>query len=204
MAAEPATLTAANRSPRTRRANRAALLLVGVILLLAGAAGFAAGLGAFGSSFATQHLLPSTTRGYADRNGSWFWPVVGLVGVVVALPALRWLAIQLRSNRIGQLDLVRDRHTGNTTVAARAVCDALAAEIAAYPGVDAAGAQLIGSPRHPTLLVRVRLDGRNEISDVRQRIETDGVPHLRQALDNADLPARVELTLPAREARAVR
>lgn len=203
MAATP-TLTASNRSPRTRRSNRAALLLIGLILLLAGAAGLAAGFGAFGSSFRTQRLLPPATRDYVSANRSWFWPVVAVAGVVLALLALRWLAIQLRSNRIGEIELVRDRRTGNTTVASRALCDALAGEIEDYPGVEAANALLIGSPQHPSLLVRVRLDGRAEISDVRRRIETDGVPHLRQALDNQELPTRVELTLPAREARAVR
>lgn len=199
----PATLAASSRSPRTRRANRLTLAFLGLLIAVVGAGGLLLGLGVLGSARKGQDLLSPQTRDFADRNAGWFWPVVGVVGLIIALLGLRWLIIQLRSNRLRSLDLVRDRTTGNTSIDTGAVCDALAEEIEAYDGVDAAGAQLIGTPSEPTLLVRVRLDGRGDLTDVRRTIETNGIPHLRQALDMPDLPARVELALPAVDARAV-
>ncbi len=199
----PATLAASSRSPRTRRTNRVTLFFIGLLVALIGAGGLLLGLGVLGTDRKGQNLLSPQTRDFAASNAGWFWPVLGVVGLLIALLGLRWLIIQLRSNRLRSLDLVRDRQTGNTTVDTGAVCDALAVEIQDYDGVDAAGAQLIGKPGEPTLLVRVRLDGRGDLSDVRRKIETDGIPHLRQALDLPALPARVELALPAVDARAV-
>jgi len=62
----------------------------------------------------------------------------------------------------------------------------LAEEISTYPGVRAANARLAGVHQHPELHIRITVDDRASLSDLRHRIDEVAVPRLVGALD---LPA---------------
>jgi hypothetical protein len=69
------------------------------------------GLAVFGRPLADGPVLvPQASRFAADAG--WFWPVVEAAGVVLALLALRWPVIQLRSNRTRDIDIESERSRG--------------------------------------------------------------------------------------------
>jgi hypothetical protein len=198
-----ATLPAASRAPGTRRANRAVLALLGLVLLAAGSAGAAAGFGAFGRRVRTGAVLDPDLRAWVAGHG-WSWAAVAAAGVLVALLALRWLLAQGGTALVGTLELEPDPGAGGTALPGRVVAGAVAAEVRSYRGVRTATADLLGRPAAPRLLVRAALDPAGDPVEVRRRIETEAVAHVRAALERPDLPVRLELRLAAGRRRSVR
>lgn len=190
----PAALAPISRAPRTRRANRSVLAFLGLLLLAAGAAGVAAGVGLLGDDIHTRKVIPAYTRDWVARHG-WFWIAVAAGSILVALLALRWLFAQVATNRVASLEVEANRENGRTVLAGRAITDAVAEEIRSYRGVSGASAHLLGDRTAPTLLVQAALDGRVNPAEARGRIQTDALVHARQALDAPDLPVRLELRL---------
>ncbi|WP_163572354.1 hypothetical protein [Fodinicola feengrottensis] len=91
-------------NPRADRANRIVLALLGFVLLVAGAAGIAAGLFLFGN----DALLPAEATTFIAANHSWFWPAVVAAAVLLALLGLLWVTAQLASDRVSRLELASD------------------------------------------------------------------------------------------------
>lgn len=207
MAAHRAVMPPTVRSPATRRVNRIALGLTGLLLFAGGGAGLAAGFGVFGSTVRHRTVFGGLAD-FADDH-SWVRVLAGVAGLVAAGLGLLWLLVQGRSNRLGELDL-SDRPgeagtdvEGRTTVAARAVTDAVRAEITGYPGVRDASARLVTERGSSTLLVFTALDGRAGMNEVRARIQTGAVRHAREALEDPELPARLELRMAERFNRSI-
>lgn len=199
----PAALPGETRAPGTVRVNRVILVLLGLLLTLAGAAGLAAGLGLFGRRLTQQPVLDPATEDFAAANG-WFWPVVAVAGGVLALLCLWWLLRQARSNRVSELRLVTDPRRGHTDLAAGALTGALESEVGGYRGVARTSAHLSGSSTTPHLTMSVTLDGRVEPAELHTRIAHEALAHARSALGRDDLPTRLELNLPSARRRDVR
>ncbi len=184
------------------RTNRAMLILFAIVLLAAGVIGALAGFGAFGNVTKHGRLLSNRLGAYFGQHSDWLWPVVAVVAAIVALLALRWLLTLLFStDRAGDLTLTGDRSAGRSTLSAAALTGAVAEEIDGYPGVSAARSRLIGNPNAPTLVVTATLEQTADLAGLRRRIETNAVRHARQALDDPDLPVRLDLTVTDRQAR---
>lgn len=184
------------------RTNRIMLILLALALTAAGVAGALAGFGAFGRDIKHEVLVSDHVSDYFGRHGDWLWPLIALAAAIIALLALRWLlALLFSTDRAGDLPLAGDRSAGRTTLSAAALTDAVAAEINSYPGVHSARARLIGDPFAPTLVVTATLEENADLSGLRRRIESQAVRHARQALDNPDLPVRLDLTLTSRQAQ---
>ena len=85
---------------RTGRGNRIALLLIGLALLLGGAAGLLRGLNVWPGWLGAPHalIIDKATRHWVAGQ-PWFWPTVAAVSVLVFLLALWWLAAQGRPGR---------------------------------------------------------------------------------------------------------
>jgi hypothetical protein len=178
-------------------------VLFGLVLAVAGAAGLAAGLGAFGRRLAHQPVLDPATTQFVARNG-WYWPVVAAAGGVLALLCLWWLLRQARSNRVGEVRLTADPRRGTTHLAAGALTVAVEDEIEGYRGVTRASAYLSGATTAPRLSVAVTLDGRVKPAEVHERIVREAVSHVREALGREDVPTRLDLRLPRGRRRDVR
>ena len=125
-------------NPRVDTANRLALTLLGVLLLVTGGLGLALSFRAFGN---TPPLLPRGMRDFA-RDQPWFWWAVAAACLLVALLALWWLIAQLRVDRATRLDLTTDDRDGLTVVHSSALTDAVENEAEALRGVGGASAQL--------------------------------------------------------------
>jgi hypothetical protein len=185
---------------RTGRGNRYGLTLVGLLLTAAGATALTIGLAVFGTRRAHTPLLTAAQARYVHSH-SWFWPAVAIVAAVAAFACLRWLLVQTRRDRVGILNLETDRRRGTTRMPSSVATDALEAEIATYPGVTRARAHLTGSPTHPELALTVAAERDADLAELRTRIHTDAVAHLRAALEQERLPTRLTLRLDTARAR---
>lgn len=180
---------------RVDGANRAVLTLVGLLLLTGGTLGLVRGLGGFGAGRATASTVPTQLRSFASDT-PWFWWVVAVGCLVVALLGLRWLVAQLRTDGVSRLDLTTDERDGVTTVHAGAVTDAVEDEARGIRGVADASAHLRGERGH-RLHLAVDLTDYADVALIRTQVEGTLVTRVRQAVDDPDLPVEIELRLGA-------
>lgn len=187
------------------RTNRVVLLVLGVLLLAAGVFGALAGFGAFGDRVKNENLVANPIGRYFGAHGAWLWPVVAVVAAVVVVLALRWLwALLFSTDRVNELRLRGPRETGRTTIAARALTDAVSAEVMSYRGVERASARLIGEAAAPTLVIAAVLDDAADPDELRRRIEDEAVQHARTALDDRELPVQLDLNVTDGDSARVR
>ena len=186
------------------RTNRLALLIAGLVCLVAGAAGMALSVGLFGAAPARRPLFDNEVSQYVGRHGSWIWAAAAVLAVVVALLMIRWIAtLLLSTDRSGELEIHHDHHDGKSVLKPSALTNAVVAEIEGYRGVDSARARALGDSDEPQLALSVTVDKAENLTAVRQRIETEAVAHARTALDRPALPVRLDLSV-ARTAARVR
>lgn len=178
-------------SRRVDRTNRVLLSLIAAVVLVAGALGLAAGWGAFGQQVSSDPVLPAGARSFA-ADSSWLWWVIAAGCVVIALLALRWLLSQLRVDRVSRIDLTADESDGLTVVHAGALTDAVSEEALEIRGVVRARAHVKAEPSR-RLVLDVELADYADIAAVRDRLESQTVQHVRQALGQPDFP--VDITL---------
>lgn len=172
------------------RINRGVLALLGLLLLAAGAAGLALSLGGFGTGLVDSPVVPGTVRAFAAET-PWFWWAAAAVCLVIALLALRWLLVQLRTSTVSRLDLTTDPRDGITTLHTSALTAAVEDAATAVRGVHRANARL-HDQHGDRLHLAVDLTEHADIADVRAELETRLVPDLRRAA-GVDLPVDIEL-----------
>jgi hypothetical protein len=178
------------------RTNRAALALLGLLLLALGVSGLLLGAGVFGDRAAHRTLLDNSVSRFIGAHGSWLWPAAAAVMIVIALLAVRWLLTVLFSTaRLADITVAGDHSAGRTTLTSTALGDALSGEIETYRGVHSARSHLEGDPTNPRLAVTVDTDRNADLAALRRHIETDALAHARHALDLPDLPIRLDITI---------
>jgi len=187
----------------TPRLDRFLLLLLALLLTAAGVLGLLVGFGVFGGRLRNSPVLDNRIGRFFGDNGGWLWPVVALVGLLLGYLALRWLIAQLRPTGVRDLQLEPRSTSGHTELAGAAVTDAVTQEISGYRGVAGASARLTGDELDPELRLRVQLDARADVAALRQRIETGAIAHARQALDDSQLPVRLDLVVTDKKAARV-
>ncbi|WP_433334041.1 alkaline shock response membrane anchor protein AmaP [Spirillospora sp. CA-294931] len=180
------------------RINRFGLTVTGLLLLAAGGAALALGLGAWGDRRRSEPVLADRTRDFAADN-SWFWPAVAAAAVVVALFGLTWLLAQGRSERIRGLSLESDDREGATNLSGKALAEALEAEIEDFPGVRRAKARLLGTSQRPRLKINVSYGHSADLSALRRHIADNAMAHVRTALERDSVPTAVRLRLVAKD-----
>ena len=183
------------------RSNRVALLLLGLLLLAGGAGGVLAAAGTINSATPDRALADNPVSGYVGDNGQWLWPVAAVVALTVLVLVARWLyAVLFSTDRIRVLKLRTDSRTAErTTLSASAVASAVRHEIENYPGVRTAKVRFIGEAEQPQVAVTVYTDGDIDLAALHDRVEHGALAHARQALDQPELPIRLDLELTRRE-----
>ena len=173
----------------TARVSRTGLVIIGLILLLGAGAVLARGLNASTSVLGNPHA-PLLTQGqvqYPTKNG-WVWPVVAAGSFVIAALALWWMVAQSRARAVRRMPVEPDRLHGTTTLHADAATGALTGELESLPGIRASDALLHGSATAPGLRLGVTTENRADPGLVRAGIETEALPHLRDALELEKIP----------------
>ncbi|CAN5627716.1 hypothetical protein BH24ACT13_BH24ACT13_07350 [soil metagenome] len=191
---------------RTDRNNRVGLLLLGLLLLLAGAAAIATGLGLFGSRVADQPVVTSSITNFLSDYGVWVAIALIIIGVILALIGLRWLVSQLRVERLGEIQLEPDHSRGVTTMSPRVLTDALCAEVQGIRGVDSASAHMGRHPDDPELNLTVGVNKGADVAAVRREVEGTALAHAREALgrDRLRTILKVEASSSSDDARQLR
>ena len=179
---------------RADRLNRVLLSLLGLLLLAAGTTGLLFGLGAFGEQRSQSQVLSGEAERVLLDPEWWLWPVVAVVLAVLGGLALCWLVLQLRTDRVGDLELTERRGEGETHVDAGAVTDALVDATEDVPGVERASARLVSRRGREQLVLTVRLADRADLASVRQQLADGPLTDLRRCLgEQASPDLRVEL-----------
>jgi hypothetical protein len=178
---------------RTARGNRIGLAIVGLILLLAGVAALLRALnvmpGILGSPDAPVTEEP--LRDFA-ADQPWFWWLLAIVLIVIALLALRWLGVQARTDTVRELRLESDPRHGSTMMAAGAATGALEDDLASSPYLRRAQAGLNGSPARPRLRLNATMEPTAEPRAVLDRMY-EALDRYGQAMEAPGTPATVQL-----------
>jgi hypothetical protein len=192
-------------SSKTARGNRIGLAVVGVLLLAAGGYVLARSLGAFGTEQADAPVYAERSASWIHAQQPWIWITLAAIGVIVALLALRWLLVQLRTDRLGRIamdtDLALDPDddgdlgAGRTTLPTSALTSAIGQEIDGYPGVRAVTVHVAGRPDRPELRLEVTIDSDADPARIRTRIVDEAIAHAKAALDTEFLPTQLLLAV---------
>ncbi|WP_329070766.1 hypothetical protein [Streptomyces sp. NBC_01429] len=178
-------MTALNRPARL---NRALLALLGLLLLAGGGFVCATHLRRLTVLDPDAALVPGTAT-----PPTWVLYVTAGAAIVVGLLALRWLAAQLaRRPRTHTWRLEQDPDQGRTELAASTATEPFVGEVTTYEGVRTAHATLAGTRRAPVLALVIGADQSTDLGAVRARLDAEGLPRLRRALDLDTLPVTVE------------
>ncbi|WP_433244036.1 alkaline shock response membrane anchor protein AmaP [Streptosporangium sp. CA-135522] len=191
---------------KTARGNRLGLLITGLLLTVAGGLVVARGAGAFPQAWAParEPIVNGPVREAFARYHPWPWWAIAAAGVVLALLGLRWLLVQGRRARLGDIRLasgpggVTDLHTGGVT-------DAVAADVSAHPAILGASATMVGTNARPAVRLRVVADESAPMSAIREQLTGVAIPHMRRALETEHIPAvaQVNLEEPQRSRRTL-
>ncbi|MGI3779875.1 MAG: hypothetical protein ACRYG2_03780 [Janthinobacterium lividum] len=175
------------------RLNRTWLTILGVLLLLVGAAGLLLSIGQAASLTRQtglgwtppppdRQVVGSATSGAFGLT--WVVLVTVAVAVVIALLALAWLIAQIpRANAAKPFRLHDDARTGLTRVESDVLTDAVEAQVKSLPGVNGASAVLRGTAERPDLTLRVTADDRTDVSALLGRLHDQVAADLGDALD---------------------
>lgn len=173
---------------RADRLNRVLLTLIALVLVAGGTTGLLFGLGALGQDRASHLVLSGDVEDFVVEQAPWFWPLAAAVLVLLALLALRWLLQQVRTDRVGDLDLTEHRNSGETRVDAAAVTEALVAATQRCAGVDSASARIVRVRGADRLVLGVRLADRADVAEVRRQLATGPLTDLRHVLGESTCP----------------
>jgi hypothetical protein len=184
------------------RLNRVVLTVLGLVLSVGAAAGLALGAGALGGQDARRPLLEPEVSGYVNRT-PWFWWVVAVGSVIVALLALSWLLAQARTDRIRRVELAVGDPDSTTVVRAGAVTDAVEQEVGSYLGVTSTSARL-RDDRAPRLDLIVGVGPAANLTELRDRLQQQTVANVRGVLDTPELPVHVQLRPASEPQRGIR
>ncbi|MFI7538747.1 hypothetical protein [Streptosporangium sp. NPDC049376] len=184
---------------KTGRGNRVGLLIMGVLLLLLGGYTLARGARTLPRAVAPgdEPLVNDPVRATFATYSPWLWWVIALAAVVLALLGLRWLLVQGRRDRLGDFRL-QSGSGGTTDVRGSTVADAVAGEVGAHPAVLSASAAMVGTKAHPAVRLRVVADEDAPMSALREQLGRRAIPHMRQALELAHVPAVTRVNLERR------
>jgi hypothetical protein len=180
---------------RADQVNRAVLSVLGVFMVFGGAAGLAFSLGAFGKKRSEWPLFSGTLQKWVQDNARWFWIAVIAACLVFAALSFRWLLFQARPQpTVGDFSFPFHQGEGKTSVSARAVVDAVVADLSDQPGVRKAGARL--SQQDPLVVdAWVDYDSASYVPAFRQSVQEEIVPRLQRCLEVDEAVVNLELRL---------
>lgn len=173
---------------RPARLNRVVLGLLGLVLLAAGGFTVATHFGRLRVVDPATPLVPGTATPPA-----WVFYVAAAAAVLLGLLVLRWIVAQLRTKPPTQTwRFDTDPARGRTELAADAAVVPLEEELQAYPGVHRARATLAGPRDDPALALVISVEQDGDPEAIREHLDTEALPRLRQALDLETVPVSIE------------
>lgn len=149
-------------------AERIAVLLVGLALLVLGA-----GAAAWERDWIPDAVDRVDASALLGRTDEQWWPwVVGLLGLLLVVLGLRWLLAHARRRSLGRLKLPGTGRGGALEADSGALLDAASAALAEAPGVTARGGRIWRDQREVVVELRAGIDpgaDLNEVADAADR-----------------------------------
>lgn len=147
------------------RINRLSLVVIGLVLVAAGAAGMALGTGLMGSDLAGDSI--SDTLGQVPTEAE-LWVGLGAVaaGLLLAYISLRWLLAQFRIPKSAHSLKVETGGRGRTEVKGSAVEHAVSQNLARLPGAKKVRVHLRDNGVEPHLDIRFEVADDADVSDL--------------------------------------
>lgn len=192
----PARLRRRSRSAVARSAggDRAAFVLVGLVLLAGGVLVALLSYGVFGTGRSGRPLLDPMIVDALRAQPLVARIVAVVAGVALAMVGLVWAANSVRPERRPDL-LVDGGPDTSIVVSSAAAADAVATQAGGLPGVGRARARLVGAESDPALRVTLWLADDADVRDVLARLERQVLATARESLGLAALPVAVRLEL---------
>jgi hypothetical protein len=183
------------------RGNRIGLGLLGLALLLAGAALATVSLGVFGDDNAAQRIYPSQAQRYIHQH-SWIWSLLAAAAIIIGLLCLRWLIVQPRRDTLRRIRIDSDRTSepgsGRTLLLSAAVANVVEDELAGQAGARRVSAALSGSPDQPEIWITLIADPGADLAHLRDHLSETTLPSIRSALGQPQLAAYLNITVSGR------
>ena len=141
---------------------RVAVLLVGLALLVVGAAA-----AAWERDWIPGAVERVDASALVDRTGERWWPwVVGLLGLVLVVLGLLWLRAHARRRTLARLKLPGSGRGGALEADSGALVDAASAALAEAPGVTSRGGRVWRDQREVVVELRGGLDPGADLDEV--------------------------------------
>ena len=185
-----------------RRLNRTLLVLLGLLLSGLGLVGLLRGGGAWGGEGADPIVSP-WLRAEARERQVLLLSLLALVSLVLIWLGFSWLLAQLPKDRpVRDVALGRTEHASRVEVSAKAICEALAADVLRVEGVADASARVVRE--HPLAIdLDVSLEEGTDLNVASRGIAERPKRRLLQALDLPDVELRARLRLARPPTRTV-
>lgn len=172
-------------SNRAAGVNRFWLCVLGLIMIAAGAVGVAIGTGWIAWIPVPVDLpavdAPVVPDPVTDQVAVM---IMAGIGLLIMLAGIAWLVRQLpRNGSVKPFRLHDDPADGITTVDPAVIGEAVRGQLESFRGIVAANVRLRGSVRHPELTIKITADERADLAELVDRIRTQAVADLEQALD---------------------
>ena len=173
--------------------NRTWLIIIGFVLTVVGLAGLVVSTGLLAplatavgiqldAPASDAKVLPGGTG--SAFNLMWVVILIAVIGVVIGLLGLLWLAAQVpRTNQAKPFRLHDDAEHGLTRCAPSVLTDAVEAQVEAIPGVQSASAVLRGTAQSPDLTLKVTAGERTDIPALLRTLDSTVARDLGASLD---------------------
>lgn len=183
--------------------DRTLIFLVGLVLLVAGVAVAAWGLGLLTQVWAGAPEELSTTPATDVLSASWWGPAALAGGIVLGLLALWWVLAHRTHHGVGPLRLPGSSRSGQLTLDGTAAADAAADVIAATPGVRSARGRTITDRGQLLADLKVVVEPDADLRAVAGATDT-AMTDLAVVLGRDDVRSRVSLTVARTTRQAAR
>lgn len=165
--------------------NRIWLVIVGLVILLIGAATILQSSGTLQKMVNTAQ--PQSKIASGDVHQFFDQPVVYIsmvaVGIILGLLALGWIAAQVpRRNAVSLFRLQEDRSAGTTTINPGTLATAVKDQCEQLPGVVSSSAVIRGTAAHSELTLEVKVSESTDIAELTETLRENVVSSLEMAL----------------------
>lgn len=178
----------------TDRLNRALLTLLGVLLAGLGIAGILRGAGVVGGD-GDDAIVSPWLRAEARERQVLLLSLLAVGGLLLIWLGFCWLMAQLPKDRpVSDVTLGRTEHATKVEVSAKAIGEALSADVRRVPGVTDASARVVRE--NPLVIdLEVSLEDGADVNEAGRAIAARPKRRLLQALDLPDVELRAKMRL---------
>lgn len=179
---------------RSARAERSLLALLGIVCLGLGVFGALVGFGVFGDGRSRRPVVDPLAVGFLRDNALLASLVAVLLGVVLVVLGLMWVARSLRPERRPDL-VLSSGEASSLRVTAGAAASAIKDDAERLDGVSRASARLVGRPSAPALRMTLWLTDGADVRTVWRDLEDSVLSRVRSSLGISSLPTAIRLEL---------